>query len=149
MSTVFRVERYNGDYTNIFNDVFRNRALSYKAKGLLATMLSLPPTWDFSLNGLSVIAADGIDSVRAGIKELERYGYIRRSQSKNKKGLFSRNIYMVYEYPAKQNPFYAAICATEQPLEEELSPSLDFPMTDNPIPEKPSSDFQRQLNTKE
>lgn len=109
MSTVIKVERYNGNFTHIYNDVFMNRALSYKATGLLATMISLPPNWDFTLKGLSKIKSDGIDSIRVAMKELEKHGYVHRTQTKDEKGRFSKSVYTVYEFPVEQNPHYHEI----------------------------------------
>ena len=75
MSTVFRVEK-TANYTVMSNTHLKDRRLSYKSKGLLSVILSLPPDWDYTITGLSVIAADGVDSVKTAIKELEQYGYV-------------------------------------------------------------------------
>ena len=47
---VFRVEKVK-DYTIMPNTHLRNRQLSLRAKGLLCQMLSLPPEWNFTLQG--------------------------------------------------------------------------------------------------
>lgn len=57
------------------NHHLRNRELSLKAKGLLSLMLSLPEDWDYTTKGLSCICKDGVDSICATIKELEKAGY--------------------------------------------------------------------------
>lgn len=102
MSTVFRVEK-NANYTVMANYHLKDRRLSYKAKGLLSEMLSLPPDWDYTLSGLAVIAADGLDSVRSAIRELEMFGYLVRYQSRDERGRMSVNEFIVYENPA-DNP---------------------------------------------
>lgn len=104
MSTVFRVER-TANYTVMANYHLKDRRLSYKAKGLLSEMLSLPPDWDYTLAGLAVIAADGLDSVRSAVRELEDCGYLVRYQKRDDKGRMSVNEFMVYENP-EQNPAY-------------------------------------------
>lgn len=104
MSTVFRVEK-NANYTVMANYHLKDRRLSYKSKGLLSEMLSLPPDWDYTLSGLAVIAADGLDSVRTAVRELEKYGYLVRSQSRDERGRMSVNEFIVYENPA-DNPDY-------------------------------------------
>ena len=38
------------NYTTIDNNIFRNKNLSLKARGLLTTMLSLPDEWDYTVN---------------------------------------------------------------------------------------------------
>ena len=70
---VFRVDK-SREFTVIANCVFKDRTLSAKAKGLLAEILSLPETWDYTLKGLTYLFYDGLDSVRQGIKELEEHG---------------------------------------------------------------------------
>ena len=42
MSTVFRVEK-TANYTVMSNTHLKDRRLSYKSKGLLSVILSLPP----------------------------------------------------------------------------------------------------------
>ena len=72
---VFRVEKNKG-YTVMSNHHSRNESLTLKAKGLLSQMLSLPETWDYTLQGLSVINREKIDAIREAVKELERACYI-------------------------------------------------------------------------
>ncbi len=111
MSTVFGVEK-PADYTVMSNCHLKDRRLSYKAKGLMSEMLSLPPDWDYTLSGLAVIAKDGVDSVRTAVRELEKYGYLVRFQKRDQRGRMSANEYIVYENP-DQNPNYAP--ANEKP----------------------------------
>ena len=49
---VFRVERTN-NYTVMSNYHLRDKTISFKAKGLLSMMLSLPENWDYTLAGLA------------------------------------------------------------------------------------------------
>lgn len=76
---VFRVEK-NRNYTVMSNVHLRDRSLPLKAKGLLSLILSLPDGWDFTLKGLAKLSADGLDSTRSAIRELEKSGYIIRRQ---------------------------------------------------------------------
>ena len=118
MSTVFRVEK-TANYTVMSNTHLKDRRLSYKSKGLLSVILSLPPDWDYTITGLAVIAADGVDSVKTAIKELEQYGYVSRTQLRDERGRMARNEYRVYENPT-DNPDYVS---TEQD-----SPEMDAPV---------------------
>ena len=65
-------------YTHVNNEIFHDKNISYKAKGLFCQMLSLPENWDFKENSIKVLATDGISSVRAGLKELMEKGYLIR-----------------------------------------------------------------------
>lgn len=121
---VFRVNKTR-DYTVMSNHHLRNRNLSLKAKGLLSLMLSLPPEWDYSANGLATLLPDGRDGVQAALRELEKHGYLQRTQTRDALGKISGVIYDIYETPCFQ-------------------PKTDLPSTANPKTANPP-----QLNTKE
>ena len=122
---VFRVERTN-NYTVMSNYHLRDKTLSLKAKGLLSLMLSLPETWDYTLAGLARISLEGKDAIRAAVVELEKAGYIHRSQTTGKAGKFGSNEYIIREYPASHEP----------PPE---GPSSAQPLPENPTTENPST----------
>ncbi len=90
---VFRVERTN-NYTVMSNYHLRDKTISFKAKGLLSMLLSLPEDWDYTLAGLARISLEGKDAVRAAVVELEKAGYIHRSQTTDKAGKFGSNEYI-------------------------------------------------------
>ena len=75
-------------YLTVSNRPLRDGALSLKAKGLFVLMVSLPPGWRYSVEGLAAICKEGRDAVRAGLWELEQAGYLRRG--KNGYELFER-----------------------------------------------------------
>ena len=95
---VFRVNKTN-NFTVMSNHHFKNRKLSLKAMGLLPLMLSLPDTWDYSLKGLSVICSDELSSVRAGIEELEKHGYVIRERKRDVHGRLADTEYSIFEVP--------------------------------------------------
>jgi len=101
-TTVFRVEK-NKNYTTISNHHLQDRNLSLKAKGLLTLILSLPPDWDMTLKGLVSLSGDGVDSVRSGIQELEKAGYLRHSRSRNNLGQLLCTEYTIYEHAVTEN----------------------------------------------
>ena len=94
---VFRVNR-NKNYTHMANYHFKDKGLSWKAKGILSTMLSLPDDWDYSLAGLSTLANDGMSSTRTAIKELETSGYLIRKPIR-KDGKIADWEYLIFEKP--------------------------------------------------
>ena len=69
---VFRVER-TSNYTVMRNYHLRDKTISFKAKGLLSLMLSLPENWDYTLAGLARISPEGKDAVRAAIMVIELF----------------------------------------------------------------------------
>lgn len=98
MSTVFRVVK-NSNYTILSNYHFKDKRLSWKAKGLLSTMLSLPENWNYTIEGLSKLSDDGIKATNSGLIELEKCGYLVRKQSRDRNGHFGLAEYYVYEQP--------------------------------------------------
>ena len=61
---VFRVERTQ-NYTVMSDYHLRDKTISFKAKGLLSLMLSLPEDWDYTLAGLARISLEGKDAILA------------------------------------------------------------------------------------
>lgn len=89
-------------FTIIDNAIFYDYELSYKAKGLLCQMLSLPDGWDFSIEGLSKLSTDGESAVRSALAELKEAGYFRREQVR-KDGKISKIEYVISETKNLEN----------------------------------------------
>ena len=95
--SVFKIEKTK-DYTVMSNYHLRDRNLSYKAKGLLSFMLSLPENWDYSLAGLCSISKESRDGIRSILKELQEHHYVEIEKVRGDKGYFEYN-YLIYEIP--------------------------------------------------
>lgn len=92
------------DYTIIDNNIFKNKNLTLKAKGMICTMLSLPDGWTFSEEGLTQLSNDSRTGIRSTLKELQEYGYLKRERARNEKGILGEAIYTIYEEPMYQKP---------------------------------------------
>ena len=95
--SVFKIEK-NNNYTVMSNYHLRDHDLSYKAKGLLSFMLSLPEDWDYSLAGLCSISKESRDGIRSILKELQEHHYVEIEKVRGDKGYFEYN-YLIYEIP--------------------------------------------------
>ena len=137
---VFRIEKTR-DYTVMSNHHLRNTALSLKAKGLLSLMLSLPEGWDYTTKGLARICKDGVDSICAGVRELEEHGYVIRQRVRNPNGQLGAIEYTILEQPRPPEP------KPQKPERE--NPVLDNPEQAYPVLEEPEQGNPAQLNTKE
>ena len=135
---VFRIEKTR-DYTVMSNHHLRNTALSLKAKGLLSLMLSLPEEWDYTTRGLARICKDGVDSICAGVRELEEQGYVIRERVRNPNGQLGAIEYTILEQPRPP----------EREKPERENPVLGKPVLGNPEQEEPEQGKPAQLNTKE
>ena len=99
---VFRIEKTR-DYTVMSNHHLRDKSLSLKAKGLLSLMLSLPEEWDYTTKGLARICKDGVDSICAGVRELEEHGYVIRQRVRNPNGQLGATSTPSWSSPAHLN----------------------------------------------
>ena len=112
---IFRQKRTE-NFTVIPNEFLHSKTLSFKAKGILSYLLSLPADWELHVSQLATIASDGRDSVYNGILELVEAKYIwRRPRSGTEPGGWE---YFVYD-----------------------APQSDCPFTENPNTEKPDTEI--------
>lgn len=129
---VFRVEKTK-DFTIMSNHHLRNVALSLKAKGLLSLMLSLPENWDYTTKGLARICKDGVDSIGAAIKELEKHGYLTRQRIRDSHGRLGDIEYTIHEQPiATPAPFSPKRENPEQVNPRQVKPVQGEPKLENP-----------------
>ena len=135
---VFRIEKTR-DYTVMSNHHLRDKSLSLKAKGLLSLILSLPEEWDYTTKGLARICKDGVDSICAGVRELEEHGYVIRQRVRNPNGQLGAIEYTILEKPRQPEP--------GKPEREK--PVLDNPEQASPVLGEPEQGNPAQLNTKE
>ena len=98
---IFRVIK-NKDFSIISNNIFKDKNLSLKAKGLLSLLLSLSDNWKLSINGLNAILKEGHRSIRNTINELIKYKYMDRYQVRENGKILYWN-YTVYENPKLHN----------------------------------------------
>ena len=122
--SVLRKEK-KGNFTVIDNAIFKDCRLSYKAKGLLCQMLSLPDGWEFSVEGLATLSSDGRSAVSSALNELKRAGYFRRESIRDGNRIAGIE-YVISEVP-----------------------NVDFLIAENLISEKLTAENPQQLNTKE
>ncbi|QDH93298.1 helix-turn-helix DNA binding domain protein [Microbacterium phage Cressida] len=93
-------------FAQIANAALRDERLSWKARGLLAYLLSHREGWRTSVSRLSRMAPDGRDSVRAGLNELIEHGYVIRSEDRirDARGRLGDYEYTVTDFPTTGFP---------------------------------------------
>ncbi|MED2841268.1 DnaD domain-containing protein [Bacillus wiedmannii] len=130
---IFRVKKDN-NYSVINNTGLKDKRLSWKAKGILAYILTLPDDWVFYREELSQHAKDGINSLRAGMQELKEYGYIKRFPIKDAKNKIVRWETIIYEiplddFPPVENPPVGNPVAGNLPVENRKLLNTDIQST--------------------
>lgn len=124
------------DFTVISNEILRH-GLSYKAIGIYLYIVSKPDGWRFSLEGTASQAKDGIDSVRAGVKELKDAGFLKIERERSEQGILGESVWIVSDKPLLENPT------------KKQGKPLEKPTLENPMLVKPTLVNPRQVNTKE
>lgn len=94
MSTIRTVK--SKDFTTICNTFLRDERLSWKAKGILAYLLSKPDDWKVRVSDLIKRSTDGREKVYAGVNELLNTGYLQRNEIRSSGKIISYE-YVLYE----------------------------------------------------
>lgn len=118
-----RAARPTQDFTVIRNDVLRDSRLSYRARGVLAAILSRPDNWTIRSEQLAREGGEGRDAVRTALNELRKFGYLQTVTYQDDAGKFHTD-QVVYD-----NPQF----------------SLGIPENPQPKPENPASDNQASV----
>ena len=121
---LIRAQRTAGEYFTMSNHGINNDALSFKAKGLLAYLMSKPDKWEIRVSDLCKHAPDGEASIRAGLAELEKFGYLARKRENLPDGRFQW-ISVVSDKPLPASK-------RTSPDDRKLAPSSDFPQMEKP-----------------
>lgn len=151
--TYFVRKKKKDNFSIIENTCLRDNRLSYKAKGLHTVLESLPDDWEIHLSDLEKRSRDGKDSLNSAIKELEKYGYFHRVQTRSENGKFGGYSYYVYENP-NENPYFSNCderkqnsalvndsfdSASELKATEIKTPKLENPEAEKPLSENPKT----------
>ena len=111
---------FDDHFTQIPNEWLRDTRLSFKARGVLAMIMSHREGWSLSINSIASQNQEGKDAIRSAIQELEQAGYLFRTQ---------------VNYEGK---FGEAVWVTQDPA--------DLPMAENPTTDNPTT---KNTNNKE
>jgi hypothetical protein len=96
--TTIRVEKKR-NYVSIQNDVLCDARLSWKARGILAYLLSKPDDWQIRIADLIKGGPDGKDAIYSALAELGSLGYLEKYTIKDEGGRFGGVAYVIHEDP--------------------------------------------------
>ncbi|MCX5357228.1 hypothetical protein OG864_00300 [Streptomyces sp. NBC_00124] len=87
-------------FTQIANGLFRDERLSFKAKGIFGSISTHRTGWQVTVADLMRAGRDGRDAIRAGLSELQTYGYLVREQLRRDDGTLGEIVYSITDRPA-------------------------------------------------
>ncbi|KPN96358.1 DnaD domain protein [Lysinibacillus sp. ZYM-1] len=125
---IYRVTKHE-NFVVLDKAFLNDDQLSWKAKGLLAYMLSLPDDWDFCLADLTTRSKCGREATSKVVDELIQAGYLQKVQERTKDGKFGKVEFFVFEASKRA-----------------VLPSTGFPSTATPQTEKPTLLNNQLLN---
>lgn len=134
-NTIIRTNKRENPYVMIDKYGLNDERLSWKAKGLLAYLLSKPDDWQIYESELVKRSKDGRDAVRTALRELESNGYITRRQLRKEDGSFGSMEYIVYERPIINPEDFDT--DDGKSVHGESIPQTENPSTGNPRTENP------------
>lgn len=116
-------KKYEKHYTVTNNQLIEDNKLSWKARGIFTYLWAQSDEWEFYETEVTKHAPDGRDSLRTGLKELEKFGYLKRT-IKRDKGRFNKYDWILSD-----------------------TPMLDFPNSENPNSENPTLTSTKETST--
>lgn len=119
-----RSQRPTEHFTILRNDVLRDTRLSFRARGLLAAILSRPDNWTVRSTQLATEGGEGRDAIRSALAELRNYGYLHIEKVRMTDGTLMTE-QVVYDHPTTK--------------------ALVAPETGNPAPENQASENQASV----
>ena len=122
------------DFSVIANDILWDSRLSPKARFILIFCLSVADNWEFNVEGLSTCIGITNGAINAGLQELEKACYLKRTRLKGDKGRLAGYDYTFYEKPFDN-------------YKVPRKPYIEKPYMDKPYIEKPYMENQVLLNT--
>ncbi len=128
---IHRIRPIN-NFTLIHNEPVQDPGLSWKAKGLLVYLMSLPDDWKVSITDLCNRSTDGRSATTAAMDELIQAGYAKKVEFREG-GKFSGIDYVVSSVRLQDEPF----CENLKTV----------PISEKPFSEKPfTGNQQLQIN---
>lgn len=121
--------RMGGDsFTQVANALFRDKRISFKAKGVFGLISTHRDGYGVSVAAICAMGKDKEASVKGALRELEEYGYLFRRQEKDpatKK--FGAMVYFITDQPDPKNPRSDHL----EPLVDSEPSALTWDVTDH------------------
>jgi hypothetical protein len=123
--------RFERNFTQLPNAWLRDERLSFRARGVLAMLMTHEHGWKVTLKAVAgASAGEGIDAVRSAVAELERYGYLVRHPIKARGRFQGDHWELVDPFEAVDNSLFTALdhpTRSATALDDPMRTALDDP----------------------
>jgi hypothetical protein len=96
---IVKIQRRTTPFALVNKAALEDTRLSWKAKGILAYLLSRPESWEVISGDVINRSTDGRESVLAGMNELKQFGYAKLDNDRDEKGHVMGKHWVVFEEP--------------------------------------------------
>lgn len=101
-------KKIQGNFVATSRQVAQDERLTWKARGIFLYLASMNENWNFYVDEIAKHSPQGKEALQGGIKELEKYGYLKRVRTRKEKGHLSTFDWELYFEPVclqQENPF--------------------------------------------
>ncbi|QKY79987.1 helix-turn-helix DNA binding domain protein [Gordonia phage Clawz] len=117
---IVRGPRKERGFTIIDNSLLNDKAMSFRARGVLAYLLSKPTGWKVSAERLSSEAKEGRDAMRTALNEIEAAGYLVRRRWRDPVSKQWRSTQTIYDEPQRE------VSEGSDQAKQQVGPTADF-----------------------
>src|SRR6266496_506367 len=135
MGIVIHRSRHAQEYVVVPNGIARDRRLSFRARGLLVMLLSLPPDWRVTTDQLAEDNPEGREQVRKAMAELRSSGYVVTHREQGDKGLWRTRL-EVFDTPATERDPSRVRCDQGKQQSSQVAPNAGQPAAGWPAPKR-------------
>lgn len=139
MKTIYKT-RLTANFTTLPNAMLRDKSLSFRARGVLAMVLSNSEEWEVTQAWLREQGTEGEQAIQKSVRELEMAGYAVFAEERNEAGKFKCAVWTFHDSPVTESLRTKATAPrhkeppTENPLRH--NPVSGLPVGGNPPPKK-------------
>jgi hypothetical protein len=143
METTIHKCRKTQFYAKISNNLLQNEHLSFKARGMMSYILSLPEQWTLCISHLSGASPQGKEAVQSALRELQAHGYMELEVVRDVgSGRVVGRRWMAYDDPS-DNPNFKGI------TDNRVLPSSGNPAAGKPATIKETAERKETTRRKE
>lgn len=100
-------KKIQGNFVATSRQIAQDERLTWKARGIFLYLASMNDGWNFYVDEIAKHSPQGKEALQGGIKELEKYGYLKRVRTRKEKGYLSTfdwELYFEPVYLQQENP---------------------------------------------